>query len=321
MLPFPLLDSFLMFFFYAFIGWIVEVVYYGITEGRFINRGFLNGLICPVYGIGFYCVICMLRPFVGSFPMLFFGSASICTIAELIAGVVLYAIFHLRWWDYSDYRWNLKGFICFRFFLYWGLACSLGMYLLHPAEHMIIGRMPEWLKFSLVIILIALLLVDIIISTATYIGLSKRIKTLQKISVGLKWPSDKIGSQIYDTVDTIVTKANPAMNSYNEYMELYNAHRTEEKALFRAHREEERKMLAEFAAAGRRSIIESGKATGAKLGGGISKVIKTEKKVLERISFSRRDSNAEAIRIMKEGIGINLNEKENDISYEDDDSI
>ena len=59
----------------------------------------------------------MLRPFVGSFPMLFFGSASICTIAELIAGVVLYAIFHLRWWDYSDYRWNLKGFICFRFFL------------------------------------------------------------------------------------------------------------------------------------------------------------------------------------------------------------
>ena len=103
LLPFPLDVSLMMFFIYGFIGWVVEVIYYGVTEGKFINRGFLNGALCPVYGIGFYCVIWFFRPFADSFPMLFFGSAIVCTTVEFIAGVILYVIFHLRWWDYSDY--------------------------------------------------------------------------------------------------------------------------------------------------------------------------------------------------------------------------
>lgn len=321
MLPFPFIDSMLMFFIYAFIGWVVEVIYYGITEGRFINRGFLNGLVCPVYGIGFYAVICLLRPFVGNFPMLFFGSATICTTAELFAGVILYAIFHLRWWDYSEYKWNLKGFICLRFYLYWGLACSLGMYILHPAESYFLARMSDMLKFSLVVVLVILLVVDIIISTIDYIGLSKHIKALQKISTGLKWPSDKIGSQIYDTVDTLVTKANPAVSSYNEYMEMFNAHRAEEMELFKAHRDEELKLLGEFVSMGRKSIVESGKATGAKIGGGLSKALKAEKKVLQRIRLNRKDPNAEAIRMIKAGADIDMNGKEEKIKYEVNDSI
>ena len=92
MLPFPLDVSLMMFFIYGFIGWVVEVIYYGITEGKFINRGFLNGALCPVYGIGFYCVIWFFRPIMDSFPMLFFGSAIVCTTVELIAGAILYAI-------------------------------------------------------------------------------------------------------------------------------------------------------------------------------------------------------------------------------------
>lgn len=321
MLPFPLVDSFLMFFLYSFIGWIVEVAYYGVTEGRFINRGYLNGLMCPVYGIGFYIVICVLRPFVGSFPMLFFGSATICTAAELTAGVILYAIFHLRWWDYSEYKWNLKGFICFRFFLYWGLACSLGMYLLHPAERFFLGKMPYAAKLSILAILLAFLIVDIIISTIDYIGLSKRIRAIQKISSGLKWPSDKIGTQIYDTVDTIVTKATPTVNSYNEYMEMCNAHRSEEKALIKAHLEEERRLLAGFAASGGRSILESGKATGAMIGGGLSKALEVEKRVISRIRFNRKDPNAEAIRILKRESDPNINIEKERLTYENDDSI
>ena len=132
-LPYPFLESYTMFFIYSFIGWIVEVIYYGVTEGRFINRGFLAGPMCPVYGIGFYAAIWLFNPFVGNFFVIFFGTATAATIVELIAGIILYHTFHMRWWDYSEYKLNFHGYICLRFYIYWGIACSLGLYVLHPA--------------------------------------------------------------------------------------------------------------------------------------------------------------------------------------------
>ena len=123
----------MMFFIYSFIGWIVEVVYYGVTEGQFINRGFLNGPICPVYGLAFYTALYFFEPLKDNVGVIFFGAATACTVVELIAGVILYHIFHLRWWDYTNYKLNFRGFICLRFYIYWGIAGTLGMYVLHPA--------------------------------------------------------------------------------------------------------------------------------------------------------------------------------------------
>ncbi|MCI1264697.1 MAG: putative ABC transporter permease, partial [Saccharofermentans sp.] len=89
MLPYPFLDSYMMFFIYSFIGWVVEVIYYGVVEGRFINRGFLNGPMCPLYGLGFYAAIWFFEPFTGNFFVVFFGTALAATTVELIAGVIL----------------------------------------------------------------------------------------------------------------------------------------------------------------------------------------------------------------------------------------
>ena len=123
-LPYPFIESYLMFFIYSFIGWVIEVIYYGITEGKFINRGFLAGPLCPVYGLGFYAAIWFFEPFKDNFLILFFGMATACTVVELIAGLILYHAFHMRWWDYSDYKLNIGGYICLRFFIYWGIAAS-----------------------------------------------------------------------------------------------------------------------------------------------------------------------------------------------------
>ena len=140
MLPFPLDVSLMMFFIYGFIGWVVEVIYYGITEGKFINRGFLNGALCPVYGIGFYCVIWFFRPFMDSFPLRFFGSAIVCTTVELIAGALLYAIFHLRWWDYSGYFLNLNGRICCEGLAVFAVGGMIAVYLLVPLLDLMMER-------------------------------------------------------------------------------------------------------------------------------------------------------------------------------------
>ena len=242
-LPYGFVDSLGMFFIYAFIGWIIEVIYYGLTEGRFINRGFLNGPLCPVYGVGFYAVILVLLRIQDNFPLLFFGSMLITTTIEFLAGLILYKLFNLRWWDYSNYKFNLKGFICVQFSIYWGIACTLGMKVLHPMVLFILGKVPFVAKAVVLGILSSLLIADLITTVITIIGLKKKLVILSNVSKEIRNVSDKIGGTIYGGVETVVNKTAPAVESYNSYMKIYNANRSEEKALFKKHRQEEMEFL------------------------------------------------------------------------------
>ncbi len=298
-LPFPLDVSIFMFFVYGLVGWIVEVIYYGITEGRFINRGFCNGPICPVYGIGFYCVIWLFRPFLRNFPMLFFGSAIICTIVELLAGVILYTIFHLRWWDYSDYRLNFKGFICVRFSIYWGIACSLGMYMLHPAVMKFASLMPKYVLWSFDVINLALLIVDIIVTVTAIIGFNKKVRFLSSVSGGIRKYSDKIGSSIYGTVDAVKTRTDSAIeitqSDYAEFRKVFAAHRKAELELSQKNLAEERRLLMKYAVEGKNGIVNTSKAAVEAV-----KLRLPEINLAKRIAFVSSDKDASSIRILKQ---------------------
>ncbi|MBR2295757.1 MAG: putative ABC transporter permease [Clostridiales bacterium] len=304
MLPFPFLDSMIMYFVYGFIGWIVEVIYYGITEGRFINRGFLNGPHCPVYGLGFYGVVWFFQPVADSFPLLFFGSAFTATAVELLAGVILYAIFHLRWWDYSDYKYNFKGFICLRFAIYWGIACSLGMYLLFPLVHEITLHTPEPVKLVFVIIMSGVLIVDLIVSVASIFEFNKKVRFVSSISGGIRLTSDKLGSKIYDTVDTIVTKTSPAVetttNSYNEFRTMYTNHRNEEKELARKNRAEERALLGSYVKSGKETLVKTKDAAGEKIISTLGSLKRPEIRLLSIIKTNKKDDYDETIRYLKD---------------------
>ena len=303
-LPFPFVDSMIMFFIYGFVGWIVEVIYYGITEGKFINRGFLNGPLCPVYGIGFYGVIWFFLPFLHNFPVLFFGSAFICTVVELIAGVVLYWIFHLRWWDYSDYRMNFHGFICVRFSIYWGIACSLGMFILHPAVMKLISLMNWNLRKGIFFALSSILIIDIIVSVFTIIGFNKKLAFISSISGGIRKSSDFVGSRIYGTVDTIVTKTTPAVNAttsrYSEFTAMYNEHRTEEKELAARHRAEERELLSSYVTTGKETFIRTRDAAGARIKHTFLRFAPYEIRRIGALQTSKEDDNQEIIRYLKQ---------------------
>ena len=122
------------FFLYVCIGWGVEVVYAAIKEHKLVNRGFLCGPICPIYGCGMTVMIAVLGRFTmpssdmawyQNVLVAFFGGMVITTLVELVGGYILYKIFHTRWWDYSKYRFNLGGFICPQFSLLWGLGSVL----------------------------------------------------------------------------------------------------------------------------------------------------------------------------------------------------
>ncbi|MBR5040048.1 MAG: putative ABC transporter permease [Clostridiales bacterium] len=233
---YPFVDAYCMFFIYAFIGWVVEVVYYGLDEGRFINRGFLNGPLCPVYGIGFYGVILLLERLSNNFFLLFFGSMIICTFVEFWAGFILYRIFKLRWWDYRDEKYNFMGFICPKFSLYWGIACSLGIFVLHPTVLWILGNTHDNLQIVLLVIATTIMVCDIIVTVTAIFGVKRRLGPLTSVSGEMKVISDKIGGSIYGRVDTVLTKS----QNYPAWRELYDKHRQEEKELARRHRAEEK---------------------------------------------------------------------------------
>ena len=298
-IPYSFLDSFAMFFIYAFIGWVIEVIYYGLTEGKFINRGFLNGPLCPVYGVGFYCVILILMPLQDNFPLLFFGSMAITTVIEFIAGFILYKIFNLRWWDYSNYKFNLMGFICVQFSIYWGVACTLGMKILHPTVLFILEKVPFVLKVIIVSVFAALLVADLITTVITIIGFKKKLLLLSDVSKEIRNVSDKIGGHIYDGVETVVTKTAPAVEGYNTYKELYVANRKEEKDLIMKHRQEEKALIEKLVKQEKPDIKITRKDINEKFNQLSHGLKKKERRLVARLAAGKNDAYRMVINVLK----------------------
>lgn len=164
----------LLFFTGAILGWVMEVVCKLIQFGRFINRGFLIGPICPIYGFGSVLVTALLSRYAGE-PLSVFGLAMIlCGTLEYLTSYVMEKLFHARWWDYSQKRFNLNGRVCADTLIPFGLL-GLGMvYVAKPVLFGLFTRLPaealDWLCAGLC----ALTLLDAVVSTTV---LSKIRKT------------------------------------------------------------------------------------------------------------------------------------------------
>lgn len=195
------------FFIYAFIGWVVEVSYHAVTIGKFINRGFLSGPYCPIYGFGAISVIYFLTDIVEKNKLvLFFGSIAIATAIEFVAGFLLEKIFHERWWDYSNKKFNLGGYICVEFSVIWGLFCFLLYEAVHPLVKNIVVLIPldmlKYLDLGLVIVMT----IDLIATINTLIGINKKLKVIDKIRMDIRKVSDRIGTRVYDRTIALENK-------------------------------------------------------------------------------------------------------------------
>ena len=298
-LPYPFVESLLMFFIYSFVGWVVEVVYYGITEGKFINRGFLAGPLCPVYGLGFYAAIWIFEPLRNNFFIIFFGMATACTIVELIAGVILYHTFHMRWWDYSDYKLNFRGYICLRFFIYWGIAASLGIYVLHPTVKWLIAHINSPVRIGIVVFFSVILIADIITTIITIVGFKKKFEAMEKVVTGTKAVSDLIGSQIYGAVDTIVTVSEPTRNHYEQYRKLLADNRQQERELAAQHRAEEKAFANQFTEAEKASLRLAKEQASNAMVSFVRSFKKNEQRLVKVVMVRAGDAGAAVMRFIK----------------------
>ena len=198
-----LYDMMYYFFIYAFLGWTAEVIFAALKNGKFVNRGFLNGPVCPIYGVGMAILVLLLNPLKNSWWLLFIAGAVFCSLLELVTGFVLDKIFKTKWWDYSNEKLNLKGYICIRFTILWGLAVVLLFNTLVPLTDKIISIIPQRLGIILLIVFWVVFIVDLITDVIELKVLDKDLKEIDKIAKGIHKNSDKIGIKISDATLTV----------------------------------------------------------------------------------------------------------------------
>ena len=138
-------DILFSFFIYGFLGWCSEVAFAAFKQHSFVNRGFLNGPICPIYGIGVTVVVASLQPYVGNLILLYITSTILVTFLEWLTGFLLEKMFHHRWWDYSEMPLNIGGYVCPLFSAIWGVACVLIVKLIYPFTDKLVSFFPIWL--------------------------------------------------------------------------------------------------------------------------------------------------------------------------------
>lgn len=189
-MPYSFVDLLLYFFIYSFCGWLMETVLCSVRERRLINRGFLNGPLCPIYGCGILLVLILLipvrdnvSPITIALPVIYLTGAALASAVEYFTSWAMEKLFHARWWDYSHIRFNLNGRICLSISLSWGALATGFLYLVQPFFEKLIANLYAVGPFVPALIaaaLSALLLADIAVSVRVAAMIGNKLEQLDK---------------------------------------------------------------------------------------------------------------------------------------------
>lgn len=175
---------------YSVFGWLCEVTYCSILSKKIVNRGFLAGPVCPVYGFGALFVIWLLKPIETSIPIIFLSGIVITSTVEYITGWLLEVFFSTRWWDYRNEKFNLNGRVCLKNSVIFGILSVGLMKGIYPFTLYIVGLLPDiWVRISSVA-LFTTFIVDSVFTINTLVNLNGRLKKLHEFTEDLKKNTD-----------------------------------------------------------------------------------------------------------------------------------
>ena len=172
---------FLCFLSYSFLGWICECIYCSIPAKRFINRGFLNGPLCPVYGFGALLVIYCLTPVENSLFLLYICGMGVTSVLEYVTSWLLEVLFHTKWWDYSHYKFNIHGRVCLLNSLMFGALGVIVMKGIHPFVSKRVEKLSMPSTYLFTGGFLALILVDLYLSVRTALQLDEKLQKMQGV--------------------------------------------------------------------------------------------------------------------------------------------
>lgn len=191
---------------YSFLGWCLEVVYNSVNTGEFVNRGFLNGAACPIYGLGASFMILSLTPAQDNLFVLYFGSVAIGSLLELIGGFLLKKLFRMSWWDYSNQPLNVGGYICLKFSLAWGVVGVILMRVIHPLILNVADLIPPVPLTIMLTVFYISFAVDVVVTVLAVLKLNRDLREIDRLSELIHKSSDKIAEGIGNTAIQTVDK-------------------------------------------------------------------------------------------------------------------
>ena len=163
----------LYFFIYSFIGWCLETIYAFLVLGHFVNRGFLIGPICPIYGFGAVLLILLLKNCKGKPISEFIIAAFAFTVFEYMVSYALEAIFGLRWWDYSEDFMNLQGRVSLAYSFIWGAMGIILIEIIHPYVSKKLQKIERHINKNIqriiIYVLVIIFIIDVIASSVQYL--------------------------------------------------------------------------------------------------------------------------------------------------------
>ncbi|MDD7611573.1 MAG: putative ABC transporter permease [Spirochaetales bacterium] len=217
----PFWSAFLIFILFSFIGWISEVIYVGVTSAhKFVNRGFLHGPLCPVYGFGGVMILMLPPSLYKTWIPLFFASMILCTIVEYFVSWLMEKLFHTRWWDYSHYKIQLNGRICLLNSILFGFLGVVVIHFVYPLMIDLLNSLGQKVINVSGVIILAVLSVDIFFTVRKLVDFANVMKKLKELGETLnshygqeEW--FKKGSFI-DMINSVIERADNRKEEFNQ---------------------------------------------------------------------------------------------------------
>ena len=221
----PVTLLFLYFVFYSFCGWLWETCYCSVKERHYVPRGFLYGPICPIYGVGFLLMVLFFAPFKDNLVVFYFVAVIVMTAWEYFVGWFLETTTHIKYWDYSDRRFNIKGRVCLEVSLFWGIMSYVAVFLIHPPVARLFARMPDWLQYTACGACLSLLIVGAVTTIRKLALVTKAMNRLQTAGDELRLQMALARADLGDNLEVVGEELRARLDDVRENLSPANAQR------------------------------------------------------------------------------------------------
>ena len=236
----------LMFFLYSALGWTVESTYRSLgetyrarnttKEKKIINSGFLNGPLCPIYGTGAMVFEILLAPFKKHWWAVLLLGMVFADIVEYMTSVLMEKLFHARWWDYSEERFNLNGRICLKHTIYWAVFSLIYVYMVAPIYDYLISFVPQNVRNIALAVILVIFLIDLYLTVMAALNLQKIVKKLESLRTSVLVAGEYVKAAAGNLKSNTLAKYDELADTVTATPERFEEWRTEVAEQFKSFR-------------------------------------------------------------------------------------
>lgn len=231
MYQYGVVDWILLFFVYGFFGWIFETTYVSFRKRQFVNRGFLRGPVLPIYAFGAIIILFVTIPLRGNPVAIYFAGTVAATLLELVVGLAMESIFKVKYWDYSNQKFQYKGVICLSSSIAWGFLALFLTEVVHKPIEKLMFQISPVLEIILVAVLGSVFVVDTAISVKAALDLKKMLEKMTAMRRELEELQEQFAEHMVEKLEAY-QHFKKKLEEYREYSKSYGVLKAQ---ILRAH--------------------------------------------------------------------------------------